>query len=133
MYTRYTLKEDIYGEIRSIYTIAVTLAVRSHLFSYRTQKLSSPAPTILDWRRSGKIGSCCIQNKRLNLLGWVFHFVDVSNYRSRPDNRADCVREEVAPALSLAGVYHFLNIMRVVRTDNYATYLLSQMNGSCCG
>ena len=25
----------------------------------------------------------------------AFHFVDASNYRSRPDNRADCVREEV--------------------------------------
>ena len=39
----------------------------------------------------------------------------------RPDNRADCVREEVAPALSLVGVYHFLNIMSVVSADNYAT------------
>ena len=35
--------------------------MRSHLFSYRTQKLSSSAPTILRWRRLGKIGSCCIQ------------------------------------------------------------------------
>ena len=47
------------------YTIAVTLAMRIHLFSYRTQKLSSFALKILDWRRSGKISSCCIQSKPL--------------------------------------------------------------------
>ena len=41
----------------------MTLAVRSHLFPYRTQKLSSLAPKILNWRRFGKIGSCCIQRK----------------------------------------------------------------------
>ena len=39
----------------------------------------------------------------------------------RPDNRADCVREEVAPALMVVWVNNFLNIMRVVSTDNYAT------------
>lgn len=31
------------------------MAVRIHLFPYRTQKLSSPASTILGWRRPGKI------------------------------------------------------------------------------
>ena len=53
------------------YTIAVTLAVRSHLFSYRTQKLSSPSPKILCWRRHGKIGSCCIQKKN-HSVEWFF-------------------------------------------------------------
>ena len=37
------------------------MAVRIHLFSFRTQKLSSLAPKILCWRRHGKIGSCRIQ------------------------------------------------------------------------
>ena len=40
------------------YTIAVAMAVRIHLFSFRTQKLSSLAPTILCGRPHGKIGSC---------------------------------------------------------------------------
>ena len=31
--------------------------MRSHLFPFRTQKLSSHTPTILGWRRPGKIGS----------------------------------------------------------------------------
>ena len=63
-----------------MYTIAVTLAVRSHLFSYRTQKLSSLAPKILDWRRSGKIGCCCIQTKKEPLV-WVvlFYFIALCN------------------------------------------------------
>ena len=57
----------IYREaLPCIYTIAVTLAVRSHLFSFRTQKLSSLAPKILNWSRFGKIGCCCIQTKRTN-------------------------------------------------------------------
>ena len=56
----YTKKRYVQAKA-CIYTIAVTLAVRSHLFSYRTQKLSSLAPKILCWRRHGKIGCCCIQ------------------------------------------------------------------------
>ena len=57
----------IYREaLPCIYTIAVTMAVRSHLFSFRTQKLSSLAPKILNWSRFGKIGCCCIQTKRTN-------------------------------------------------------------------
>ena len=35
----------------------VLIRVRVHLFPFRTQQLSSLLPTILEWRRSGKIGS----------------------------------------------------------------------------
>ena len=45
-----------------------------HLFSYRTQKLSSLAPTILCWRRHGKIGSCCIQKEKHQFLTGAFLF-----------------------------------------------------------
>ena len=38
-------------------TKSVLIAVRVHPFPSRTRKLSSPAPTILGWRRPGKIGS----------------------------------------------------------------------------
>ena len=34
----------------------VLLTVRVHPFPFRTRKLSSPVPTILAWRRAGKIG-----------------------------------------------------------------------------
>ena len=40
--------------------------MRVHLFPFRTQKLSSPVPTILAWRRAGKIGQC--QHKKRELL-----------------------------------------------------------------
>ena len=32
--------------------------MRVHPFPFRTRKLSSPVPTILVWRRTGKIGQC---------------------------------------------------------------------------
>ena len=38
----------------------VVMAGRPHLFPFRTQKLSSHAPTILGWQRPGKIGHCRI-------------------------------------------------------------------------
>ena len=34
------------------------ITTRVHLFPFRTQKLSSLVPTILGWRRPGKIGRC---------------------------------------------------------------------------
>ena len=38
-------------------TIAVAIAKRSHLFSCRTQKLSSSTPKVLGWQRPGRLGS----------------------------------------------------------------------------
>ena len=40
------------------------MAVRTHLYPYRTQKLSSPASKILGWRRPGKIERCQHKRKR---------------------------------------------------------------------
>ena len=87
-------QKDINGSDTEIYHCGDDSG-KVHLFSYRTQKLSLLAPKILNWRRFGKIGSCCIQNESIHQKMGAFHFVDASNYRSRPDNRADCVREEV--------------------------------------
>ena len=38
----------------------MTIASRIHLFSFRTQKLSSIALKVLGWTRPGRIGSCRI-------------------------------------------------------------------------
>ena len=38
----------------------MTIALRIHLFSFRTQKLSSAAPKVLDGQPSGRIGCCHI-------------------------------------------------------------------------
>ena len=51
-----------YGSIWFVQMQLVFLTVRVHLFPFRTQKLSSPVPKILVWRRTGKIGQC--QRKR---------------------------------------------------------------------
>ena len=48
----------------------VFLTVRVHLFPFRTQKLSSPVPKILVWRRTGKIGQC--QHSAARNRGAVF-------------------------------------------------------------
>ena len=34
----------------------VAMTKRFHLFPYRTQKLSSSVPMVLDWQRSGRVG-----------------------------------------------------------------------------
>ena len=38
--------------------LPVVMTERSHLFPYRTQKLSSPVPKVLGWTRPGRIGRC---------------------------------------------------------------------------
>ncbi len=38
--------------------LPVAMTVRSHLFPYRTQQLSSPVPKVLGWTRPGRIGRC---------------------------------------------------------------------------
>ena len=45
---------------QDIQPIPVMMAKRIHLFSYRTQKLSSLAPRVLRWRRLGRVGHCRI-------------------------------------------------------------------------
>ena len=44
--------------------IPVVMAKGSHLFPYRTQKLSLSAPMVLGWRRPGRVGHCRIPNKK---------------------------------------------------------------------
>ena len=52
--------------------IPVVMAKGSHLFPYRTQKLSLSAPMVLGWRRPGRVGHCRIPNKRDTRLGVSF-------------------------------------------------------------
>lgn len=49
------------------YTIAVAMARRSHLFSYRTQKLSSSARKVLGRTRPGRLRRCRIHFKKAGL------------------------------------------------------------------
>ena len=121
-------KEKILSTNTLWYTIAVTLAVRSHLFSYRTQKLSSPAPTILDWRRSGKIGSCCIQKTSIHQKMGAFLFE--MRQRIFPAILTDRVRERVAPALSLVLLNCFLNTFRKELFSTMRHF--ASQNRSCC-
>ena len=44
--------------------IPVTMAKGSHLFPYRTQKLSLSAPMVLGWRRPGRVGRCRIPKRK---------------------------------------------------------------------
>ena len=56
------------------------MAVRIHLFPFRTQKLSLLAPKVLVGRPTGRIGRCRIsKNKRVTLL-LLFYFFTYSNY-----------------------------------------------------
>ena len=44
---------------------SVSMTVRSHLFPFRTQKLSSLVPKIVSWKRLVKIGSRRLEQKVL--------------------------------------------------------------------
>ena len=53
--------------------IPVVMAKGSHLFPYRTQKLSLSAPMVLGWRRPGRVGHCRIPNEEAQqMLGFFF-------------------------------------------------------------
>ena len=54
-----------------MYHQLVFLTVRVHPFPFRTRQLSSPVPTILVWRRTGKIGQR--QHKALENSRELFH------------------------------------------------------------
>ena len=51
----------------------VLIAARVHLFPFRTQKLSSLAPTILGGRLPGKIGNANTESTRRNLGAFFFY------------------------------------------------------------
>ena len=51
----------------------VLIAARVHLFPFRTQKLSSLAPTILGGRLPGKIGNANTKSTRRNLGAFFFY------------------------------------------------------------
>ena len=57
--------------------IPVTMAKGSHLFPYRTQKLSLSAPMVLGWRRPGRVGRCRIPKREAQqMLGFFFTFLE---------------------------------------------------------
>ena len=58
-------------------TIPVIMAMRIHLFPFRTQKLSSSTAKVLDHPRSGRIASCqiSIKNDRFQAENGHFSFV----------------------------------------------------------
>ena len=58
--------------IMSVKSIPVAMAKGSHLFPYRTQKLSLSAPMVLGWRRPGRVGRCRIPDRRRPTVLGVF-------------------------------------------------------------
>ena len=51
---------------------SVSMTVRSHLFPFRTQKLSSLVPKIVSWKRLVKIGSRRLERKALREISGFF-------------------------------------------------------------
>ena len=60
-------------------TIPVIMAMRIHLFPFRTQKLSSSTAKVLDHPRSGRIASCRI-SKIKHPHSWVLYFFTATCY-----------------------------------------------------
>ena len=51
---------------------SVSMTVRSHLFPFRTQKLSSLVPKIVSWKRRVKIGSRRLEQEALREISGLF-------------------------------------------------------------
>ena len=63
--------------------IPVVMAKGSHLFPYRTQKLSLSAPMVLGWRRPGRVGHCRIPKRKHPTYVGCFLFVPSVSQPSR--------------------------------------------------
>ena len=59
----------------------VSILQRVHLYPFRTQKLSSAMPTILAWRRVGKIGRCEHSGSWQVSAAWRFRLPDTKGVR----------------------------------------------------
>ena len=61
-------------------SIPVVMAKGSHLFPYRTQKLSLSAPMVLGWRRPGRVGHCRIPYEKSfrRSLGLFSYPIDIN-------------------------------------------------------
>ena len=69
------VNRSVVGSSPTSGAIPVIMAVRTHLFPFRTQKLSLLAPKVLVGRPTGRIGRCRIsKNKRVTLL-LLFYFL----------------------------------------------------------
>ena len=68
--------------------IPVTMAKGSHLFPYRTQKLSLSAPMVLGWRRPGRVGHCRIPYEKSSALAGLFSY----SIRKSPNFRTASVQ-----------------------------------------
>ena len=53
------------------------MAKGSHLFPYRTQKLSLSAPMVLGWRRPGRVGRCRIPYEKNSACAGFFSYTIV--------------------------------------------------------
>ena len=71
-------------------TIPVIMAMRIHLFPFRTQKLSSSTAKVLDHPRSGRIASCRISQKERAVIWLLFLFVIFSILSSRTREDEPC-------------------------------------------
>ena len=80
--------------------------MRVHLFPFRTQKLSSPVPKILVWRRTGKIGQCQHKKKSSERMASFLSGKKVSGFRFPASGEdGDCVGDGVfdVPSNSFQG------------------------------
>lgn len=57
-----------------LHPLPVSMTLRSHLFSYRTQKLSSVVQKVLGWTRPGRICRCRFPKEKHTRLSVFFLF-----------------------------------------------------------
>ena len=79
--------------------IPVVMAKGSHLFPYRTQKLSLSAPMVLGWRRPGRVGHCRIPYEKSfrRSLGLFSYPIDINLLSGYLGQRATLYLDSAKP------------------------------------
>ena len=55
----------------------VIIAERIHLFPYRTQKLSSPAPKVLGGKLPGRVGSSHVKSSSIYARAFLYENINI--------------------------------------------------------
>lgn len=73
----------------TVQRLPVSMAMRFHLFSYRTQKLSSSAQRVLGWTRPGRVCRCRFPKSTQQTL-CAFYFIVCRSVSLLKANRCRC-------------------------------------------
>ena len=91
------------------YTILGDDREKVHLFPFRTQKLSFSSPTILGWKRPGKIGHCQDTCKQQAIACCFFYNIIRNNHGIIRGNSHKRIKKDIVVFITTYIVYQIIN------------------------